>query len=80
MFNNTHISSAIRAGKIEGIDNSILTGRSDGMVNLDEPLRRLLQDGTISRQTAQHYMSDQSLGWGMSPSRSALALFPSGGN
>ena len=28
MFNNTHISSAIRAGKIEGIDNSILTGES----------------------------------------------------
>ncbi len=58
MFNNTAIASAIRFGKIESIDNSILTGRSDGMVTLDESLRRLLQDGRISRETAGRYMSD----------------------
>ncbi len=60
MFNNSAIASAIRIGKIEGIDNSILTGRADGMVTLDESLRRLLQDGRITRETAGRYMSDGS--------------------
>ncbi len=58
MLNNTAIASAIRFGKIEGIDNSILTGKSDGMVTLDESIRRLLLDGRISRETAGRYMSD----------------------
>jgi twitching motility protein PilT len=60
MFNNSAIASAIRFGKVESIDNSILTGRSDGMVTLDESVRRLLEDGRISRETARHYMSDGS--------------------
>jgi twitching motility protein PilT len=57
MFNNTPIASAIRFGKIESIDNSILTGKSDGMITLDESLRRLLEEGKITRETAQRYMS-----------------------
>jgi twitching motility protein PilT len=60
MFNNTPIASAIRIGKIESIDNSILTGRAEGMVTLDESLKRLLQDGRIGRETARRYMSDGS--------------------
>ncbi len=57
MFNNAPIASAIRFGKIESIDNNILTGRGEGMLTLDESIRRLLQDGKISRETAEHFVS-----------------------
>jgi twitching motility protein PilT len=57
MITNAPVASAIRFGKIESIDNNILTGRADGMLTLDESLKRLLQDGRISRETAEHYVS-----------------------
>lgn len=57
MFNNSPIASAIRFGKIESIDNNILTGRGEGMLTLDESVRRLLKDGRITRETAEHYVS-----------------------
>jgi twitching motility protein PilT len=57
MFNNSPIASAIRFGKIESIDNSILTGRSEGMVTLDESIKRLLAEGRISRDTALRFVS-----------------------
>ncbi|NLF68296.1 MAG: PilT/PilU family type 4a pilus ATPase [Candidatus Anammoximicrobium sp.] len=57
LFNNGPVASAIRFGKIESIDNSILTGRSEGMLTLDESIRRLLQGGRISRETAEHFIS-----------------------
>jgi len=60
MLNNAAIASAIRFGKIEGMDNSILTGRAEGMVTLDESVKRLLQDGRITRETAGQYLSDDS--------------------
>jgi twitching motility protein PilT len=55
MINNTPVASAIRLGKIESIDNSILTGRSDGMVTLDESVKRLLKGGRITKETAGRY-------------------------
>jgi twitching motility protein PilT len=58
MFNNSPIASAIRFGKVEAIDNSIVTGRAEGMVSLDESLKRLLQAGKISRDVAEHYVTD----------------------
>ncbi len=58
MFNNSPISSAIRFGKIESIDNCILTGRAASMITLDESIRRLLLDDRIDRQTAEHYVND----------------------
>ena len=57
MFTNSPIASAIRFGKIESIDNNILTGRAEGMLTLDESIKRLLRDGRISRETAEHYVS-----------------------
>jgi twitching motility protein PilT len=57
MFNNAPIGSAIRFGKIESIDTSILTGRSEGMLTLDESIKRLLHEGRISRATAESYAS-----------------------
>ncbi len=58
LFNNTPISTAIRFSKIETIDNCILTGRADGMITLDESIRRLFQAGHISREVAEHYVTD----------------------
>ena len=61
MFNNAPIASAIRIGKLESIDTCILTGRADGMITLDESVKRLLQMNRISRETAEHFVSDQRL-------------------
>ncbi len=55
MFNNHAIASAIRFGKLESIDNNILTGKSEGMVPLSESVKRLLQDGRITRETAEYF-------------------------
>jgi twitching motility protein PilT len=57
MFNNHPIASAIRLGKIESIDNNILTGRAEGMIPLDESVKRLYQEGRISRETAERFTS-----------------------
>jgi twitching motility protein PilT len=57
MFNNAPIASAIRFGKTESIDTAILTGRSEGMQTLDESIKRLLNDGEISRETARRFVS-----------------------
>ena len=45
LLNNSAIASSVRAGKIETIDNIILTSRADGMLTLDESIKRLLRDG-----------------------------------
>ena len=60
MFNNAPIASAIRFGKIESIDTNILTGRSGGMITLDESIKRLLQANRISREIAERFVSDPS--------------------
>jgi len=57
MFNNSPIASAIRSGKIESIDNVILTHRAEGMLTLDEAIRRLFKEDRITRETAERYVS-----------------------
>ena len=49
LWNTYPIASAIRMGKIESIDNYLLTGREEGMVSFDESVRRLLRAGHITR-------------------------------
>ena len=61
MFNSSPIASAIRFGKIESIDTNIVTGRASGMVSLDESIKRLLNAGRISRDTADQFVSDKRL-------------------
>jgi twitching motility protein PilT len=58
LFNSFAVASAIRTGKIEAIASALQTGKRDGMVTLDESLRRLVQAGRISRETARRYASD----------------------
>ena len=57
MFNSLPIAAAIRFGKLEWIDNAILTSRAEGMRNLDESIRQLLKEGRISRETAERFAS-----------------------
>lgn len=61
MINNNPIASAIRMGKLESIDTGIVTGRADGMVSLDESLRRLAQSGAITRETAERFVTDATI-------------------
>jgi twitching motility protein PilT len=57
LFNNPAIGSAIRVGKLDSIDTVILTNRADGMLPLDESIKRLLKAGQISMETARHFAS-----------------------
>jgi twitching motility protein PilT len=59
MFTNPAIASAIRFSKLETIDNYIVTGRADGMLTLDESVKRLLNAGKITRETAEYFVSDK---------------------
>jgi twitching motility protein PilT len=59
---NTHpIAAAIRMGKIESIDNYLVTGREEGMVTFDESVRKLFQAGLISRRVAEQNVTDASV-------------------
>ena len=57
MFNSSPVASAIRLGKIESIDNNIVTSRAEGMLTLDESVKRLLRDDRISRETAERFVT-----------------------
>lgn len=58
LFNNYGVASAIRTGKIEAITSALQTGKREGMITLDESLRRLVQMGRITKETARRYASD----------------------
>ena len=53
LWNTFPIASAIRTGKFESIDNYLITARDDGMISFDETVRRLLDEGSISREVAE---------------------------
>ncbi len=61
MINNNPVASAIRMGKLESVDTAIVTGRADGMISLDESLRRLAKSGAITRETAERFVSDTTI-------------------
>lgn len=56
LFNTSPVAAAIRSGKMQTIDNCILTGRSDGMVPLSESIRQLLNADRIDQATANRYL------------------------
>ena len=58
LWNTYPIAAAIRTGKVESIDNYLLTGRNEGMVSFDESVRLLLRDGKISREVAEQNVRD----------------------
>ena len=60
MFNSTPIANGIRTGKLLSIDRYILSGRDEGMISLDESIKRLMQAGEITAETAARFVSDGS--------------------
>ncbi len=61
LWNTSPISIAIRNGKIESIDNYLLTNRDEGLVSFDESVRVLLKAGKITREVAEHNVREISL-------------------
>ncbi len=61
LWNTFPIASAIRTGKIESIDNYLLTCRDDGMLSFDESVRQLWRANKISRAIAEQNVRDVSL-------------------
>lgn len=61
LWNTSPIAVAIRTGKVESIDNYLLTNRDDGMQSFDESLRLLLRAGKITRETAEQHVREPSL-------------------
>jgi twitching motility protein PilT len=61
LWNTNPIASAIRTGKLESIDNYLVTHRDDGMVSFDESVRQLLKAGKITRNTAEQNVREVSL-------------------
>jgi twitching motility protein PilT len=53
LWNTNPVASALRSGKIESIDNVLLTGREAGMVSIDESVRKLLLTGKITKAVAE---------------------------
>jgi twitching motility protein PilT len=60
MFNSSAVSAAIRQGKLESIDNCLVTSRSDGMLPLSESIRRLYAAVRISEEVAAEFVDDPS--------------------
>ena len=58
LWNNHPIANAIRTGKVESIDNYLLTRRDEGMMSFDESVRRLYEDDKITRATAEQNLTD----------------------
>jgi twitching motility protein PilT len=61
LWNTYPIASAIRTGKVESIDNYLITSREDGMVSFDESVRQLLKAGKITRAVAEKNVRDVSM-------------------
>ena len=61
LWNTYPIASAIRQGKLESIDNYLLTSREDGMLSFDESVRQLLRAGKITPEVAEQNVRDASM-------------------
>ena len=58
MVANTAIRSIIREGKTHQLDTAIQTGASEGMQTMDRTLAKLVQQGTVTFDSAREYAVD----------------------
>ena len=58
MVANTAIRSIIREGKTHQLDTAIQTGASEGMQTMDHTLAKLVQQGTVTYDSAREYAVD----------------------
>lgn len=59
MIVNPAIRTQIREGKIHQLENSIIAGKNQGMITMDESLLKLYEAGKIDKDTALMYSSNQ---------------------
>ena len=59
MFSNLPVASAIRSNNLVGLGDAIQTGKSDGMINLDDSLIAHLQNGKISENTVLEFANSR---------------------
>lgn len=59
MIVNPAIRTQIREGKIHQLENSIIAGKSQGMITMDESLLKLYEAGKIDQETTLMYASNQ---------------------
>lgn len=60
LWNSIPIASGIRQGKLETIDNYLMTRRDEGMVSFDESVRKLWQASKITYEVAEQNLRDPS--------------------
>jgi twitching motility protein PilT len=61
LWNTYSIATAISTGKLENIDNYLVTGRNQGMVSFDESIWRLLPEEKITREVAEQNVREPSM-------------------
>ena len=59
LLGSSALSNAIREGKTAQINNQIQTGRSRGMVSMDQSLAELVRRGHVSRDAAMEHAFDR---------------------
>lgn len=57
LLNNPAVANLIRENKVAQIKSVIQTGAEDGMVTMDQHIKRLIQDKIITRETALAHIS-----------------------
>jgi twitching motility protein PilT len=61
LINTPAVGNLIRENKIAQIKTAIQTGAEIGMVSMDQDLKRLYEEGKITRQTAESHISSPSV-------------------
>ena len=61
LWNIYAIASAIRTGKLESVDNYLVTNRDDGMVSMDESVAELFRKEQITRAVAEQNIRDAAM-------------------
>jgi twitching motility protein PilT len=61
LWNTFPIANGIRQGKLENIDNYLITHRDEGMLSFDESVRQLLRAGKITQETALQNVREPSV-------------------
>ncbi len=61
MVVNSTIRSQIRDGKIHQIDNSILSGKAQGMITMDSSIEELVKEGVVSEENALIFASNSNV-------------------
>lgn len=61
MVNNSAIANLVRENKVPQIKSIIQTSAAQGMVTMEQDLRRLIEEGYITEEIAQTYVLEESL-------------------